>query len=107
MDTTHPQPRQVLQGPLTRARARQLNYQVNSFLGSYITENRPLPNASDLIVLRNLGKDEGEGRGVMDMPGWDNGVHHVTLEPSQTRIRVGHVLESDSDCCDGTKFKRA
>ena len=105
MDTTHPQ--QVLQGPLTRARARQLNYQVNSFLGSYITENRPLPNASDLIVLRNLGKDEGKGHGVLDMHGRNNGGHHVTLGPSQARIRVGHVLESDSDCCDGTKFKRA
>ena len=65
--TTHPQ--QVSQGPLTRARARQLNYQVNSFLGLYITENRPLPNASDLIVLRNMGTDQGEAYGVMDMHG--------------------------------------
>ena len=65
--TTHPQP--GLQGPLTRARARQLNYQVNSFIALYITENRPLPNASDLIVLRNMGKDQGEACGLMDMHG--------------------------------------
>ena len=103
--TTHPQ--QVSQGPLTRARARQLNYQVNSFLGLYITENRPLPNASDLIVLRNMGKDQGEACGVMDMHGRHNGGHHVTLGPSQARVRVGLVLNSDPDCCDSTKFKRS
>ena len=97
----------MLQGPLTQAHARQLNYQVNLFLGLYITENRPLPNASDLIVLRNMRKDEGEACGVMDMHGRHNRGHHVTLDPSQARVRVGLVLDSDSDYCDSTKFKRS
>lgn len=79
---------------------------MNSFLGLYITENRPLPNASDLIVLRNMGKDQGEACGVMDMHGRHNGGHHVTLGLSQARVRVGLVLDSDSDCCNSTNFKR-
>jgi hypothetical protein len=46
-------------GPITRSRAQQLNYQVNSFLCSsaYNIESRLLPN--DLIVLRNQGEDHG------------------------------------------------
>ena len=57
----HAYPQQVLQGPLTRARARQLNYQVNSFLCLYITENKPLPKASDLIVLSMKSKNVPNG----------------------------------------------
>jgi hypothetical protein len=46
-------------GPITRSRAQQLKYQVNSFLYSsaYNIESRLLPN--DLIVLRNQGEDHG------------------------------------------------
>jgi hypothetical protein len=49
-------------GPITRARAQQLNYQVNLFLCSsaYNIESRLLPN--DLIVLRNQGEDYGASR---------------------------------------------
>jgi hypothetical protein len=45
--------------PITRSRAQQLNYQVNSFLCSsfYNIESRLLVN--DLIVLRNQEKDHG------------------------------------------------
>jgi hypothetical protein len=48
-----------IHGPITRSRAQQLNYQVNSFLCSsaYNIESRLLPN--NLIVLRNQGKDYG------------------------------------------------
>jgi hypothetical protein len=44
-------------GPITRSRAQQLNYQVNSFLCSSANniESRLLSN--DLIVLRNQGED--------------------------------------------------
>lgn len=44
-------------GLITRARARQLIYQVNSFLGlSVLFENSMmLPNGDNLLVLRNLG----------------------------------------------------
>ena len=49
-----------VQGPITRARARQLNYQVNSFLGvnNISTENPILPKTCDFLVLRNHGEEE-------------------------------------------------
>jgi len=55
----------VMHGPLTRARARQLNQQVSSFLSSslYTCEDSMLPNVSiDYILLGNLG-EEHEGHG--------------------------------------------
>ena len=55
----------VMQGPLTRARARQLNQQVSLFLSSssYICKDGMLSNgAIDYVVLRNFGeKQEGFG----------------------------------------------
>jgi hypothetical protein len=52
-------PQVDIQGPITRARARQLNLQVISFLRNYSCafESSMLPN--DLIVLRNQGEDHG------------------------------------------------
>src|SRR5437868_3246199 len=46
-------------GPITRARARQLNTQVSSFLCNSFNdfEDRLLPN--DVIVLRNHREDQG------------------------------------------------
>ena len=46
----------ICHGSITRARARQLNYQVNSFLSSTfdIDENRLLPN--EAIIVRCEGK---------------------------------------------------
>ena len=57
MNTPLPTTLDDVQGPITRARARQLIYQVNSFLGlSVLFENSMmLPNGDDLLVLRNLG----------------------------------------------------
>ena len=57
-------PQVDIQGPITRARTRQLNLQVSSFLSNYFCEfkNSLLPN--DLIVPRNKGEDHqrrGEG----------------------------------------------
>lgn len=54
-----------VQGPITRARARQLNYQVNSFLGLSVSlkNSMMLHNGDDLLVLRNLGWDSKEGEG--------------------------------------------
>jgi hypothetical protein len=45
-----------IQGPITRARVRQLNLEVSSFLSNslYDLENRLLPN--DYIMLRNEGE---------------------------------------------------
>jgi hypothetical protein len=51
--TTHPH----VQGPLTRAHARQLNYQVLLFLGTIpnIHENMMLPKLDVFVLLRNDG----------------------------------------------------
>jgi hypothetical protein len=59
-----------IQGPITRARARQLNLEVSSFLSTstYNFENRLLPN--DYIVIRNQGEDQemhGEGLGGLEV----------------------------------------
>ena len=61
---TNSTPQVDIQGPITRARARQLNLQVSLFLSNYSCEfkNSLLPN--DLIVPRNKGEDHqrrGEG----------------------------------------------
>ena len=52
---THKTPLDI-QGPITRARARQLNLEVSSFLSTslYVPENRLLPN--DYIMIRNHGE---------------------------------------------------
>ena len=44
-------------GPITRARARQLNYQVLSFLGndSNVHENMMLPKLDTFVLLTNEG----------------------------------------------------
>jgi hypothetical protein len=69
MDTNNT-PLVDVQGSITRARARQLNLQVSSFLCtySYAFENSVLPN--ELIVLRNEGKDQqGHGEGLGGVEG--------------------------------------
>jgi hypothetical protein len=55
VDTTTAHPH--VQGPLTRARGRQLNYQVLSFLGTIpnIHENMMLSKSDVLVLLRNDG----------------------------------------------------
>ena len=47
-----------IQGPITRARAQQLNLEVRSFLSTsfYDFENRLLSH--DYIVIRNKGEDQ-------------------------------------------------
>jgi hypothetical protein len=57
-----------IQGPITRAHARQLNLEVSSFLSTstYDFENRLLPN--DYIMIRNQGEDqEMHGEGLVGM----------------------------------------
>jgi hypothetical protein len=59
---TNNTPQLDIQGPITRARARQLNLQVISFLRNYSCafESSMLPN--DLIIPKNEGEDQ-QGRG--------------------------------------------
>ena len=66
-----------MQGPMTRARIRQLNLEVSSFLSDpfHIFENILLPN--DVIFLRNIGEDHeglrGCGGGDVDQQGCPTG----------------------------------
>src|SRR5579883_686114 len=58
-------PLHTMQGPITRARARQLNLQVRSCLVNYIS-NLTVGGAHVLLI-RNLREDQrglGKGRGV-------------------------------------------
>ena len=52
----------TIQGAITRARARQLNYQVLSFLGTIpiIHENMILPKTDMFVTLRNNGPSQEE-----------------------------------------------
>jgi hypothetical protein len=56
-------PPTIMQGPMTRARRRQLNLEVSSFLSDpfHTFENRLLPN--DVILIRNIGEGHEELRG--------------------------------------------
>ena len=67
----------TIQGPLTRARARQLNYQVLLFLGTFphIHEHMMLPKSDVFIILRNDGPrmDEREKHWSMITHGEDGG----------------------------------
>jgi len=83
-------PSMVIPGPLTRARTRQLNQQVSSFLSSnaYMCGDGILLNGTvDLIVLRNLGEEQ-EGLGNQQGRGEKQG-----RRPSQVggpiRLEVG------------------
>ena len=57
-------PATIHTGPITRARARQLNYQVLSFLGndSNVHENMMLPKLDTFVLLTN----EGPGKDKRD-----------------------------------------
>jgi hypothetical protein len=71
------------QGPLTRARARQLNYHVLSFLGTIpnIYENMMLPKSDVFMLLRNDGPsmDERDKHWSMIIHG-DNGSNRVKIQ---------------------------
>ena len=54
---------------------------------SWILSEKPFTTHQHLAILKD--KDQGEACGVMDMHGRHNGGHHVTLGPSQARVRVG------------------
>jgi hypothetical protein len=84
---THNDPLLDIQGPITRARAHQLNLEVSSFLSNslYDFENRLLPN--DYIMLMNEGEVQethgGGLGGVEDQRGHsdkDGGSNQVEFE---------------------------
>ena len=81
-------PPTIMQGPMTRARRRQLNLEVSSFLSDpfHTFENRLLPN--DVILIRNIGEghegQRGRGGGNDDQQG----------RPIETGGPVQHDFES-------------
>jgi hypothetical protein len=83
---THKTPLDI-QGPITRARVRQLNLEVSSFLSTslYVFENRLLPN--DYIMIRNhgehqeiLGEELGGGKDQQGRPSQGGGPNRVDFE---------------------------
>ena len=78
-----------IQGPITKARARQLNLEVSSFLRKslYVNiENSMLPN--EYILLRNKGEDqEGDGDGL-------RGGGDQQMRPNQV---AGPIVKSNSE----------
>jgi hypothetical protein len=76
-----------LQGPLTRARALQLNYQVLSILGTIpnIHENMMLPKLDVFMLLKNDGPsmDERDKHWSMIMHG-DDGSNRVRIQDDAT-----------------------
>jgi hypothetical protein len=76
--TTHPH----VQGPFTRARARQLNYQVLSFLTTVpnIHENMMLPKSDVLVLLKNDGLSMDERGKYWSMVIHGEGNKHMIQE---------------------------
>ena len=83
-------PPTIMQGPMTRARMRQLNLEVSSFLSDpfHTFENRLLPN--DVILLRNIGEGHEGLRGCGGCEDDQQG------RPTGTEGPVQHDFESAS-----------
>ena len=79
-----------MQGPMTRARMRQLNLEVSSFLSNpfHTFENRLLPN--DVILLRNIGE------GYEGLRGCGGGDDDQQGRPTETGGPIQHDFESAS-----------
>src|SRR3954465_6767807 len=86
IDTTVVPTATHIQGPITRSRAKQLNHQVLSFLGTipYIHENMMLPKSDTFLTLRNDGPsmDERDKHWSMAMHG--DGSKHVMIQEKAT-----------------------
>ena len=86
IDTTVVPTATHIQGPITRSRAKQLNYQVLSFLGTipHIHENMMLPKSDVFLTLRNDGPsmDERDKHWSMAMHG--DGSKHVMIQEKAT-----------------------
>ena len=96
-----PCPGAKLQGPMTRARARHLNYEVSSFLGAnnLSMQNGMLPNICDLLLLRNNGEDPNHLR--LGPQGLRPGL--PALRPDPLALRPGLKLYDQST----TRFPRS
>jgi hypothetical protein len=96
LSDTHNPPPLVIQAPITRARAQQLNQQVSSFLSSSACtyENSMLPNKIvDYIVLRNFGEDH-EGLGNQQGQGGKLGGRGVQVKVETQIISESAISDS-------------
>ena len=86
IDTTVVPTATHIQGPITRSRAKQLNYQVLSFLGTipHIHENMMLPKSDVFLTLRNYrpSMDERDKHWSMAMHG--DGSKRVMIQEKAT-----------------------
>jgi hypothetical protein len=75
-----------IQGPITRARAKQLNYQVLSFLEtlSHIHENMMLPKSDMFVTLRNDGPSMDERNKHWSMIVHRDGSKRLRIEEDAT-----------------------
>jgi hypothetical protein len=87
IDTPDAPTAEDIQGPITQARAKQLNYPVLSFLGtlSHIHENMMLPKSVMFVTLRNDGPsmDERDKHWTMIVHG--DGSKRLRMEEDATR----------------------
>jgi hypothetical protein len=82
-------PLHTMQGPITRARARQLDLQVRSNLVNYFSELTL--GSMHVLLIRNNGEDYqglGEGQGVRK---------EELGRPQQGGVQVQLVFDSNSD----------
>ena len=86
-------------GPITRARACQLNYQVLSFLGndSNVHEIMMLPKLDTFVLLTNEGpsleKDEHWSKNTHGVDGMRKGIKYG-VDRKSTRLNSSHKTES-------------
>ena len=75
-----------IQGPITRAHSKQLNYQVLSFHGTvlHIHENMMLPKSDVYLLLRNNGPSTDEKDKYWSMIMHGDGSRHVRIEEDAT-----------------------
>jgi hypothetical protein len=85
VDTTVVPPTTQIQGPITRARAKQLNYQVLSFLGTIThTHENMMPKSDVFVTLRNDGPSMDERDKHWSMIGNEDGSKHVRTKEEAT-----------------------
>jgi hypothetical protein len=94
VDTTAAPTPPLVPGPITRARARQLNYQILSFLGtlSNTHENMMLPKADVFMLPRNDG------------PSMDKKDNQWSMMMHEDSIKVARI-EDDATRADFRTFK--
>jgi len=105
-------PPTIMQGQMTRARMRQLNLEVSSFLSDpfHTFENRLLPN--DVILLRNIEEGHEELGGSVEAQKTSKDVQHKRKARSNSTSSLPRPLgpvciKTDSQDASGLYFRRS